>query len=139
MKRNFLILIGFLMAVAVGCSADVKSVEFYEKNDEARNQKLKECSPTGFPKDNLSKKEAEDCKNAYKAEANIAKFEVNKSTFRSNLNAYCESQYYPSDECVKYVDKCFFDSLENSKSLLSYDEFIAIEEKCIEEYTSKNK
>lgn len=81
----------------------------------------------------------EDCNNAQKAEANIAKFEVNKSTFRSNLNAYCESQYYPSDECVKYVDKCFFDSLENSKSLLSYDEFIAIEEKCIEEYTSKNK
>ncbi|EPH07391.1 hypothetical protein HMPREF9309_01612 [Campylobacter ureolyticus ACS-301-V-Sch3b] len=137
MKRNFLILIGFLMAVAAGCSANVKSIDFYEKNDEAREQKIIECRNKNF--DDMSKKQQEDCNNAQKAEANIAKFEVNKSTFRSNLNAYCESQYYPSDECVKYVDKCFFDSLENSKSLLSYDEFIAIEEKCIEEYTSKNK
>ncbi len=137
--KKYLILTGLLMAIAVGCSADVKSVEFYEKNDEARNQKLKECSPMDFPKDDLSKKEAEDCGNAQKAEGNIAKFNSNKSTIRANLNAYCASQYYPSDKCVKYVDKCFFDSLENSKSLLSYDEFIAIEEKCIEEYTSKNK
>ena len=137
MKRKFLILTGFLMTVAVGCSDNVKSIDFYEKNDEAREQKIMECKNKNF--DNMSKKQQEDCENAYKAEANIVKFQINKTTFRSNLNAYCVSQYYPSDECVKYVDKCFFDSLENSKSLLSHDEFIAIEEKCIKEYTSKNK
>lgn len=137
MKRKFLILTSFLMAVTVGCSANVKSIDFYEKNDEAREQKIIECRNKNF--DDMSKKQQEDCENAQKAEANIAKFQSNKSTFRANLNAYCASQYYPSDKCVKYVDKCFLDSLENSKSLLSYDEFVAIEEKCIGEYTSKNK
>lgn len=137
MKRKFLILTSFLMAVTVGCSANVKSIDFYEKNDEARKQKIIECRNKNF--DDMSKKQQEDCNNAQKAEANIAKFQSNKSTFRANLNAYCVSQYYPSDKCVKYVDKCFLDSLENSKSLLSYDEFVAIEEKCIGEYTSKNK
>lgn len=137
--KKYLILTGLLMAIAVGCSADVKSVEFYEKNDEARNQKLKECSPMGFPKDDLSKKEAEDCGNAQKAEANISKFNINITTFRTELASICFAQFSNVKECSEYVDKCFLDSLENSKSLLSYDEFIAIEEKCIKEYTSKNK
>lgn len=137
--KKYLILTGLLMAVAAGCSDNVKSIDFYEKNDEARNQKLKECSPMGFPKDDLSKKEAEDCGNAQKAEANIAKFNVNITTFRTELASICFAKFSNVKECSEYVDKCFLDSLENSKSLLSYDEFIAIEEKCIEEYTSKNK
>lgn len=137
MKRNFLILTGFLMAVAVGCSANVKSIDFYEKNDEAREQKIIECRNKNF--DDMSKKQQEDCENAQQAEANIAKFNINITTFRTELASICFAQFSNVKECSEYVDKCFLDSLENSKSLLSYDEFIAIEEKCIEEYTSKNK
>lgn len=136
MKRNFLILTGFLMAVTAGCSSDIKSIDFYEKNDEEREQKIIECRKNFS---DMSKEQQEDCGNAEKADANIARFQSHKHFFRINLNLYCASQYSHSDECVKYVDKCFFDSLENSKSLLSYKEFVAIEEKCTKEYTSKNK
>lgn len=137
MKRKFLILTGFLMATTVGCSDNVESIDFYEKNDEAREQKIIECKNKNF--DDMSKKQQEDCENAYKAEANIVKFQINKTTFRTELASICAAQFSNVKECSEYVDKCFFDSLENSKSLLSHDEFIAIEEKCIKEYTSKNK
>lgn len=136
MKRKYLILTGLLITIAAGCSADVKSVEFYEKNDEARNQKLKECSPMGFPKDDLSKKEAEDCGNAQKAEANIAKFNINITTFRTELASICVAQFSNVKECSEYVDKCFLDGIEG---VLQYDELVAKKDKCIEEYTSKNK
>ena len=134
--KKYLILTGLLMAIAVGCSADVKSVEFYEKNDEARNQKLKECSPMGFPKDDLSKKEAEDCGNAQKAEANIAKFNSNVAFFRTELGSICYAQFSNGKECYEYTEKCFLDGI---KDLVSYDELAAKKDKCIEEYTSKNK
>lgn len=134
MKRKFLILTGFLMTVAVGCSDNVKSIDFYEKNDEAREQKIMECKNKNF--DDMSKKQQEDCENAYKAEANIAKFNMNITTFRTELASICVAQFSNVKECSEYVDKCFLDGI---KGVLQYDELVAKKDKCIEEYTSKNK
>lgn len=121
MKRKTLILTSLLIAVTVSCSSEIKSVEFYEKNDEARNQILKECSPMGFQKDGLSKKEAENCGNAQKAEANIAKFSSNVEYFRSELGTICYAQFSNGKECFEYTDKCFLDEI---KGLMSYDELV---------------
>lgn len=134
MKRKFLILTSFLMAVAVGCSANVKSIDFYEKNDEAREQKIIECRNKNF--DDMSKKQQEDCNNAQKAEANIAKFNTIIATFRTELATICVAQFSNVKECSEYVDKCFLDGIEG---VLQYDELVAKKDKCIEEYTSKNK
>lgn len=134
MERKFLILTGFLMAVAVGCSANVKSIDFYEKNDEAREQKIIECRNKNF--DDMSKKQQEDCENAQKAGANIAKFNMNITTFRTELASICVAQFSNVKECSEYVDKCFLDGIEG---VLQYDELVAKKDKCIEEYTSKNK
>lgn len=134
MKRKFLILTGFLMAVTVGCSANVKSIDFYEKNDEAREQKIIECRNKNF--DDMPKKQQEDCENAQKAEANIAKFNMNITTFRTELASICVAQFSNVKECSEYVDKCFLDGIEG---VLQYDELVAKKDKCIEEYTSKNK
>ena len=134
MKRKFLILTGFLMAVTVGCSDNVESIDFYEKNDETRGQKIMECKNKNF--DDMSKKQQEDCENAYKAEANIAKFNMNITTFRTELASICVAQFSNVKECSEYVDKCFLDGIEG---ILQYDELVAKKDKCIEEYTSKNK
>lgn len=134
MKRKYLIFTGFLMAVAVGCSANVKSIDFYEKNDEAREQKIIECRNKNF--DDMSKKQQEDCNNAQKAEANIAKFNTIITTFRTELASLCVAHFSNVKECSEYVDKCFLDGIEG---VLQYDELVAKKDKCIEEYTSKNK
>ena len=134
MKRKFLILTGFLMATTVGCSDNVKSIDFYEKNDEAREQKIMECRNKNF--DDMSKKQQEDCENAQKAGANIAKFNMNITTFRTELASICVAQFSNGKECSEYVDKCFLDGIEG---VSQYDELVAKKDKCIEEYTSKNK